>query len=65
MVGAGRSDHGLPPFYVPDGGQKNGGDDGDRTRDLRIANATLSQLSYIPTLIADFEYTMPAFPVKD
>ena len=25
-----------------------GGDEGDRTPDLRIANATLSQLSYIP-----------------
>jgi hypothetical protein len=25
-----------------------GGDEGDRTLDLRIANATLSQLSYIP-----------------
>ena len=27
----------------------NGGDDEDRTHDLRIANATLSQLSYVPT----------------
>lgn len=27
-----------------------GGADGDRTHDLRIANATLSQLSYRPTL---------------
>ena len=26
-----------------------GGADGDRTHDLRIANATLSQLSYRPT----------------
>ena len=26
-----------------------GGDEGDRTLDLRIANATLSQLSYRPT----------------
>src|SRR5437016_10128969 len=26
-----------------------GGDEGDRTLDLRIANATLSQLSYVPT----------------
>ncbi len=25
-----------------------GGDEGDRTLDLRIANATLSQLSYVP-----------------
>lgn len=24
------------------------GDDGSRTHDLRIANATLSQLSYVP-----------------
>ena len=33
-----------------------GGDEGDRTLDLRIANATLSQLSYVPTrgaIIAD------------
>ena len=30
--------------------QKNrGGDEEDRTPDLRIANATLSQLSYVPT----------------
>src|SRR5688572_23032690 len=28
---------------------KGGGDEGDRTLDLRIANATLSQLSYVPT----------------
>ena len=27
---------------------ENGGDEGDRTLDLRIANATLSQLSYVP-----------------
>src|SRR5438876_11549828 len=27
----------------------SGGDEGDRTHDLRIANATLSQLSYVPT----------------
>ena len=26
----------------------DGGDEGDRTPDLRIANAALSQLSYIP-----------------
>ena len=29
-------------------GLKNGGGEGDRTLDLRIANATLSQLSYSP-----------------
>ncbi len=28
-----------------------GGDEEDRTPDLRIANATLSQLSYVPELI--------------
>jgi hypothetical protein len=28
----------------------NGGAEGDRTLDLRIANATLSQLSYRPTI---------------
>jgi hypothetical protein len=30
-------------------GGANGGAEGDRTLDLRIANATLSQLSYRPT----------------
>ena len=30
-------------------GRVNGGAEGDRTLDLRIANATLSQLSYRPT----------------
>ncbi len=30
-------------------GLKNGGAEEDRTPDLRIANATLSQLSYGPT----------------
>jgi hypothetical protein len=29
--------------------QKNGGDEGTRTPDLCVANAPLSQLSYIPT----------------
>ena len=29
--------------------QTSGGDEEDRTPDLRIANATLSQLSYVPT----------------
>ena len=29
---------------------RTGGDSGTRTRNLRIANAALSQLSYIPTL---------------
>jgi hypothetical protein len=29
-------------------GHRTGGDEGDRTLDLRIANATLSQLSYVP-----------------
>ena len=29
---------------------KSGGDEEDRTPDLRIANAALSQLSYIPTV---------------
>ena len=28
-----------------------GGDEEDRTPDLRIANATLSQLSYVPTIL--------------
>ena len=37
-----------------------GGDEEDRTPDLRIANATLSQLSYVPeldTLSKDAEYS--------
>jgi hypothetical protein len=29
---------------------KSGGDDRDRTDDLRLAKAALSQLSYIPSL---------------
>ncbi len=29
---------------------RSSGDDGVRTHDLRIANATLSQLSYVPNL---------------
>ena len=33
---------------------ENGGDDEDRTHDLRIANAALSQLSYPPTRGADY-----------
>ena len=31
--------------------ESGGGDEGDRTLDLRIANATLSQLSYVPRAI--------------
>ncbi len=31
-----------------------GGDEEDRTPDLRIANATLSQLSYVPIFTAYF-----------
>ena len=34
----------TPCFYY-------GGDEGDRTPDLSVANAALSQLSYIPTLV--------------
>jgi hypothetical protein len=32
----------------PSPAKKGGGGEGDRTLDLRIANATLSQLSYSP-----------------
>ena len=44
----------IPGIECPDrkaGGDavRNGGAEGDRTLDLRIANATLSQLSYRPT----------------
>ncbi len=34
----------VAPFHF-------GGDEEDRTPDLRIANATLSQLSYVPTIL--------------
>ena len=37
-----------------------GGDEEDRTPDLRIANATLSQLSYVPTLAGDTHKTWTA-----
>ena len=36
-------------IIVHKGGEKNGGDDRSRTGDLGVANAALSQLSYIPT----------------
>jgi hypothetical protein len=35
---------------------RNGGDEGARTPDLGVANAALSQLSYIPTYTADFGF---------
>ena len=46
-VGGARDEKSRPP-----GGEFefSGGADGDRTHDLSIANATLSQLSYGPTL---------------
>ena len=34
----------------------DGGEEEDRTPDLRIANATLSQLSYPPTAAASLTY---------
>ena len=43
---------------------KNGGDEGDRTPNLRIAIAALSQLSYIPTLIVTVKYIKPGWSVK-
>ena len=33
------------------------GDDGDRTRDLQIANLALSQLSYIPLFTNNSKYS--------
>ncbi len=39
---------------------ENGGDEGDRTPNLRIANAALSQLSYIPTMIVTLKYITQA-----
>src|SRR6186997_2005956 len=47
-----RSDFGRAPKQKADGIAvglfRVGGDEEDRTPDLRIANATLSQLSYVP-----------------
>src|SRR6516165_8764365 len=37
--------------------EKNGGDEEDRTPDLRIANATLSQLSYVPETVKSIAET--------
>ena len=39
------------------------GDDGDRTRDLQIANLALSQLSYIPAVYScvNFAITQPRY----
>ena len=36
-----------------------GGDEEDRTPDLRIANATLSQLSYVPIFSLRFQFIPP------
>ena len=41
----------------------SGGDEEDRTPDLRIANATLSQLSYVPT--EWLSIAEPAWPTQD
>ena len=43
--------HEGPPPKEGSGWRKFGGAEGDRTLDLRIANATLSQLSYRPDMI--------------
>jgi hypothetical protein len=52
-VGASRvTRQGSPQNEQADGDRRpgvTGGDEGDRTLDLRIANAALSQLSYVPT----------------
>ena len=37
-----------PPAIVSPAARLDDGDEGIRTLDLRIANATLSQLSYVP-----------------
>ena len=44
-------------------GQTFGGDEEDRTPDLRIANATLSQLSYVPGLNKGAEYSKVPQPL--
>ena len=43
---------------------KSGGDEGDRTPDLGIANAALSQLSYIPKQ-AKFKVQSSEFQVEN
>ena len=46
-------------------GQVDGGAEGDRTLDLRIANATLSQLSYRPTCsLRSLEAKWPSGPKR-
>ena len=40
-------------------GHLNGGDEEDRTPDLRIANSTLSQLSYVPIIGVFYNKTAP------
>ena len=38
----------IEKHTFPENEEKYGGDEGDRTPDLSVANAALSQLSYIP-----------------
>ena len=42
-----------------------GGDDGDRTHDLSIANAALSQLSYIPSALLFYDYAFSCQEIKN
>ena len=53
-------DRGWPP-RIPDGPTSSGGADRDRTDDLRLARAALSQLSYSPVPV---ESTGPTGPVR-
>ncbi len=41
-----------------------GGDKGDRTPDLCIANASLSQLSYIPNVFDETRYSIKLFKMQ-
>jgi hypothetical protein len=41
-----------------------GGDDGIRTHDLGVANAALSQLSYVPIRRSGLLINLPQYPVK-
>ena len=52
-----RRRRGLPGLNRP--GISHGGDEEDRTPDLRIANATLSQLSYVPLRSGWYQSAMP------
>ncbi len=55
-----RPNHSLTKLTEGSDTHSTGGAEEDRTPDLRIANAALSQLSYGPTRIANIAQTMAA-----